>query len=82
MELEEKIRFLDALRTAEEKAALWDALMSSERVRVLGYGSDGIDKDTPIHIGVEFTAHHPTMTNSDTRSREIFLKYVKSLIPK
>jgi hypothetical protein len=42
----------------EDKADLWDRLMSCERIRVLGYARGGADgKQGPInHIGLELWA--------------------------
>jgi hypothetical protein len=60
----------------QEKAALWDALMSSQRIRVLG--SVGLKPgDTYHHIGVEFFSKHTAETTPQDLAW--FMKYVNAL---
>ena len=61
----------------QEKAALWDALMSSKRIRVMG--SAGLKPgDTYHHIGVEFFSKHTAETTPQDLAW--FMKYVNALM--
>ena len=83
----EKMKFADYVRgqyngvgknmTTEEKAEMWDALMSSQRIRVMG--SAGLKNETSLykHIAVEFFSHHPAKT--DEYAMAMFLEYVNAL---
>lgn len=69
--------------TIEQKAAMWDALMSCERIRVLGTGSLG--DPTCQHIGLELWAKYPIDSYPNGRSNHEFskgrfLEFVKAMV--
>jgi len=65
-------------KTVEEKAALWDALMSCERIRIIGHAKLGDPKLQ--HMGVEFWANHPAP--SSQRAIDLFHEFVEAMLPK
>ncbi len=68
----------------------WRALMSSERIRVMGYAGfkDGKPRtdNSYLHIGVEFWNKHPSPHPSEQypqeADRELFTVYIDSMVPK
>jgi hypothetical protein len=69
--------------TIEQKAAMWDALRSCERIRLFGTGSLG--DPTCQHIGLELWAKYPIDDFPNGRSNHEFskgkfLEYVKAMV--
>ncbi len=63
--------------TTEKKAAMWDALMGCERIRVIGHAKLG-DPELQ-HMGIELWAKFPGPVDDKT-SRENFLRFVETLV--
>ena len=66
----------NAPTSIEEKAAMWDALMSCARMRIIGHGKLGDPKLQ--HMGIEFWATLPEKVD-DSHSRETFLTFVQTM---
>lgn len=71
--------------SVEEKAAHWDALMSCERVRLLGHAQLG--NPEAQHIGFELWAKYPIDNFPNGRSNHEFskrrlLEFIRAMIPK
>jgi len=65
----------DWLSTLSQKAALWDALMSCERMRVIGSAKLGNPKLQ--HLSIELWSKYPN-PGDDSASREDLLRFVKA----
>ena len=62
--------------TTEEKASLWDALISCERLRVIGFAKLG--QRGQQHIGIELWDEFPKHLD-DSRDRENFQLFVTTV---
>ena len=72
----------DSKLSTEEKAALWDGLMSCDRIRLLGYARGGRDgKRGPInHLGLELWKTFPvsgSVPRDTARCREILTEFAR-----
>jgi hypothetical protein len=66
--------------TTEQKAALWDALWSCQRIRMIGAARLGELEFQ--HIGMEFWSRYPSDKHiDDTRSREHFQQFIETMMP-
>jgi hypothetical protein len=64
-----------------EKAKMWDALMSCDRIRLIGWANIGDVKNQ--HIGLELWSNYPGLeTDSDKKCRERFLEFVGAMVKK
>lgn len=71
----------DHLGEVFEKAALHDAMMNQNRIRILGYA--GLGNCNYQHIGMEWWTSHlnsddPRIVNESENNRQILLKYLRT----
>jgi len=63
--------------TVEEKAALWDGLMSCDRIRILGTGSLGEEHQ---HVGLEIWETHTVKDHG--YGREVLTRFARRMVEK
>jgi hypothetical protein len=64
-----------------DKAEMWDALMSCDRIRLIGWSAIGDVKHQ--HIGLELWSNYPGLhPDEDKACRERFCEFVKAMLPK
>jgi len=65
--------------TVQQKADRWDALMSCQRIRVLGYAALGDPQKQ--HIGLELWARYPNY-EEPPESRKRFEEFIEAMLTK
>ena len=66
------------IQELKHKASLWDGLLSSDRIRILGHGSLG---EAGQHFGMEIWETHPESKDIEY-GKKIITKYAEFMIGK